>query len=100
MKANKVVKRVISNQYCVTFPTLGDLQHCTVECFSDASPGNLLCGGSHGGLVIFLCSSNSKQGPIMRQSSKVRRVAKSTLAAETLALLECCEPSIYLRDIS
>ena len=99
MKANKVVKRVMSNQYCVEFPSLGSLEHCTIECFSDASLGNLPCGGSQGGFVIFICGSNGKRSPIMWQSRKVRRVAKSTLAAEALALLDGCEAAIFLREI-
>ena len=70
-----------------------------LECYSDASFANLGDCGSQGGFVIFLPDENGHRCPIMWKSRKVRRVVKSTLAAETLALLDAAESAVYIRRI-
>ena len=49
--------------------------------------------------MIFLKDQNNKRCPIFWQSRKIRRVVKSTLSAETLALLDCAEACVYLARI-
>lgn len=97
MDANKVIKRVKTDQIRLFFPVLtGDVY---LECYSDASFANLNDCGSQGGFIIFLADENGKRCPIMWKSRKIRRIAKSTLAAETMALLEVAESAYYIGKI-
>ena len=78
------------------FPDIGGLAKASLVCYNvynDASLANLKDAGSQGGFIIFIIGSNKKYAPLKWQSRKIKRVAKSTLAAETMALLEgteCC----------
>ena len=76
-----------------------NIYNCTLECYCDASFANLPDCGSQGGFVIFLQDSNLKKCPILWKSRKIRRVVKSTLAAETLALVDCAEAAVYIKEI-
>ena len=75
------------------------MEQLTVECYSDASFGNLAGGGSQGGYIIFLSDPDGSRCPLSWQSRKVCRVVKSTLAAETLALLDAAEAGVYLANL-
>ena len=97
MEANKVVKRVKTDQISLFFPELKGEIH--LECFSDAAFANLCDSGSQGGFLIFLKDEIGNRCPIMWKSKKIRRVVTSTLAAETLALLEVAESACYLSKI-
>ena len=63
----------------------------TLICFSDASFANVKCGGSQGGLLVFLEGSDRRNMLLAWQSRKLKQVVKSTLTAETLALQELIE---------
>lgn len=97
IEANKVIKRVKTDQISLFFPMLAGDVH--LEGYSDASFANLHDSGSQGGFIIFLADERGKRCPIMWKSKKIRRVVKSTLAAETLALLEMAESAYYIRNI-
>ena len=94
LRANKVVKNAQSRAVAIKFPKLSKKQ-LSVECYSDASFGNLTNGGSQGGYIIFISDYEGTRCPIAWQSRRVRRVVKSTIAAETLALLDAAEAGIY-----
>ena len=53
VRANKVIKKVLNNQVTLKYPKL-DHNTNFIECYSDASYGNMADGGSQGGYVIFL----------------------------------------------
>ena len=60
--------------------------------FSDASHANLPDRySSAGGYIIFLIGNNKRSCPLAWEAKKIRRVVKSTLAAETLALVEAVD---------
>ena len=80
------------------FPSLGNLESLYITCFSDASFANLKSGASQGGFVIFLCGSE-KFSPTAWKSRKLKRVVKSTLSAETLALEEALESYFMIRSL-
>ena len=50
-------------------------------------------------MLIFLQDTAGKRCPILWKSKKLERKVKSTIAAETLALLEGAEYSVYLAHI-
>lgn len=96
LRLNKVIDRVKNDGIKLYMPRMEKLENCFVECFSDASFANLAGSGSQGGFVVFLRDDSGKRCPIYWQSKKIRRVVKSTLSAETLALLDCAEAAVYL----
>ena len=96
LKLNKLVYRVKQDPLNIVFPKLQEIENCILECYSDASFANLPDGGSQGGFLIFIKDTNGLRCPIYWQSRKVRRVVKSTLSAEALALLDCAETAIYI----
>lgn len=99
LRANKVVTKVKNTPFSLTFPVLENVSHLTVECYSDASFGNLSDGGSQGSYLVFLVDHRGVRSVVSWQSRKVRRVVKSTLAAETLALLDGAEASILISNL-
>ena len=96
---NKIVENLKSESVKLCFPQLGRLEYCHLECYSDASFGNITGGVSQGGYIVFLACLNGLKCPISWQSRRIRRVVKSTLAAEALALLDGAEAAVYLVQI-
>ena len=82
MKSKKVISQ---------YPNLGNVELCSIICFSDAAFGNLKKGLSLGGFIIFLYKSDENHGPVLWKSRKIQQVVKSTLAAEILAMGEALE---------
>jgi hypothetical protein len=96
IRANKTINKIKSESVLLTFPVLGDLERCRLICYTDASFANLPGGASQGGYCIFLEGPNDKRALIAWQSKKIKRVVKSTLAAETLAMQEGAEQSYVI----
>ena len=100
LRANKCVKKVKMEECCIKFPFLGDINNLNLITFSDASHANLSDGySSAGGYIIYLANNQGKSCPLSWGSKKIRRVVHSTLAAETLALVQAVDVSYYLAHI-
>lgn len=97
--ANKVIRKLKNDFVKLRYSSLGDLSCAKLICFSDASFANLQDAGSQGGNIVLLQGQNGNCVPLTWQSRKIRRVVKSTLAAETLSLLECAESAFMLRSL-
>ena len=95
----KQANRAKKEKSQIDIPDLGNLKHLKIVAYSDASFGNLTDGGSQGGYIIFLVGSNDKYMPTAWQSKHVRRVVKSTLAVETLAMVDMAEACIFYRKL-
>ncbi|CAG2196695.1 unnamed protein product [Mytilus edulis] len=85
-RVNKLLRKVRNDPVSLHFKELGE--HVELLLYTDASFGNLPDGGSQGGFVIMLLGENGKINPITWQSKKIRRVVRSTLASEALALAD------------
>ena len=85
-RANKTIKKLKSNVVKLRFPNIGQVEKAQLVPFSDASLGNMKNGGSQGGGIIFIVGENGGYAPISWNSRKIKRMVKSTIAAETLAL--------------
>ena len=96
-RANRVIKKAKSYNVSLHFPKM-DLGDLTVTAFADASHGNLRNGGSQGGMYIEVRSRTSSC-PVEWQSKRIRRAAKSTLAAETIALVDALDNAIYIQHL-
>ena len=89
--ANKFIKILKSKDVVLSFPKIDNISKVALICFSDASFANLKCGGSQGGPLVFLEGNDRKYMLLAWQSRKLKRIVKSTLTAETLALEEVIE---------
>lgn len=97
IRANKVIKYLKCEPCEVKFPQLGNTADLKLGVFCDASYANLHDGvSSAGGYIIFLMGKNDKCCPLAWKSNKIRRVVRSTLAAETLSLVESLDAAFYL----
>ena len=98
-RLNKVVTFLKNNRLQLHFPRIQCLSECVLEAYADASFANLNGSASQGGFLILLKDGRGNRCPIFWESRRVRRVVKSTLAAETLALVDCAETAIYVKQI-
>ena len=83
--ANKTIKKIKNSEVHLKFPSLENLETAKIIVYSDASFNNLPKGGSQGAHMILLSDKNQQTAPIQWQSKRIKRVVKSTLAAECLA---------------
>ena len=68
--------------------------------FSDASFANLPDRVSSSlGYIIFIVDCDDRCSVISWRSNKIKRICRSTLAAETMALIEGLEESLYLKSV-
>ena len=98
-KANESVKKLKLEHVSLQYPNLGSLKEARIVGYNDAAFANLKDSGSQGGFIIFLAGSNGNYAPIHLQSKKIKRVVKSTIAAETLELLEAAEHCFFTRTV-
>ena len=96
LRANKIVNKLKGCDVRLLFHVVGNLSECVLHVFADASYGNLPGGGSQGGYIVFLSSSSGSVCPLIWQSHRIKRVVRSTLAAETLAMVEAAEAAILM----
>ena len=96
--ANKSIKKAKSSDINIQFNNVGNLEHAKIVCYTDASFRNLKGESSQGGHIIFI-KSNKNFSPVTWQSKKIKRVVKSTLAAEALALDDAADCCFYLKTI-
>ena len=100
VKANKLLKRLQQSDSHVVVSKLQDMKTWHFVTYHDASFANLDDGGSQGAYVIFLTDeTNDLVVPIAWQSKRIKRVVKSTLAAETLSLVEGAEASFWMKSV-
>jgi hypothetical protein len=97
--ANKLIRKVHNQDTTLKFSCNFDMNACTVATFTDASFANLPNAGSQGSFVSLVVDQNGVYCPVAWQSRKIRRVVKSTLAAECLAAVEAAEISIYIASV-
>ena len=99
LKLNKVIHRLTADNMRLYFPQMSPLEECQLECFSDAAFANLSDNGSQGAFIIFLRDKKGLRYPLYWKSRKIRRVVKSTLAAETLALVDGTEACVFTKHV-
>ena len=99
-KINKVVRKAKNNQYKILYPSLESSEGLELLLFCDASYANLSDRySSAGGHLIFLKGKNGKICPVSWCSRKIRRVVKSTLAAEALSLVDGIDTCYFVRSM-
>ena len=91
--------KIHSQNVTLNFPKNFDVKSKNVVSFCDASFANLMNAGSQGAFISFIVDNNGKYSPIAWQSRKIRRVVKSTIAAECLAAVEAAEMTVFLATV-
>ena len=99
IRLNKLVERVKRDSINLYFPRLQGIMKCSLECYTDASLHNLPNCNSQEGIIIFIQDESGKRCPIFWKSKKIDRKVKSTIAAETLALVDGAEKSVEIAHI-
>ena len=97
LQANKVLRKVKQNRFSLKYVALKQPWKLVVYC--DASYANLKDGSSQGGMIIFLVDGEGRASPIAWISKKLRRVCRSTIAAETMSLLDAVDTSVWLSHL-
>ena len=97
--ANKIVRKVKGTEQSIWFPNLGDVTSLSIVVYADASYANLQDGGSQGGHVVLLVNPDRLCCPLIWSSKRIKRVVKSTIAAETLSLVEGVEAGYLMAAI-
>ena len=92
--ANKAVRYLINNPVNILVPCFSSLEDLYLEIYADAALGNLPDGASQGGYVI-LVTDGFRHVPVSWSSHKLKRVARSTLTAETLAMVDAIDDGIH-----
>ena len=84
---NKIIKNVKNSTNEIRFLQL-NLNNIELQLYTDASFNNLPNGGNQAGQIIFLTDDKNNTCPLYWNSSKIKKLARSTIAAETLSLSE------------
>lgn len=99
LRARKVLRRLKEETCGVYFPDIGSMQDARLCVFTDAAYGNLSDGvSSTAGYVVFAIGKGHAC-PLSWKSNKIKRVVRSTLAAEVLGCLEGLEDCLYLKAV-
>lgn len=98
-RALKLIKDVKFTENHILFPNLGDPVDWKIIVYTDASFANLADGfSSTYGLIAFVCG-NDNSAPLSWRSGKIKRVVRSTLGAEAMALQEGLEEAYFLQNV-
>ena len=99
-RARKLISRIQDFESFVFFPALGEMGNWTMCVYTDASHANLSDGvSSTMGCLVFVVGRGGAMCTVSWRANKIRRVVRSTLAAETMALQEGLEEAIYIRSL-
>ena len=96
IEANKIIRKIKAEHVVMKYQHLGRNDGLKIVCYSDASMGNLSDGATQGASFIALVGENGRFSPLYWQSKRIRRVVKSTLAAETLAMTEAIDNAVFI----
>ena len=93
----KCIKKLKYDDSYIFFAPLNKSDKWRIIVFSDASHANLSDGtGSMGAHVVFIVDEHGNCSPLTWHSGKIKRVVRSTIAAEALSLCEGIEDTYTL----
>ena len=98
---NKSIRKLKAVNIVLHFNDIGNIGEASTLCYCDSSFCNLKGENSQGVYmyIVFLQGSNGKVSPVTWQSKRIKRIVKSTLAEEALALDESADACFYVRTI-
>ena len=100
LRAIKKICRLKDIRSYMTFPELDKMKELKMVVCADASLGNINEGtGSTGANIIWVMDKTEHCCPIAYNAYKIKRVVRSTLAAEMLSLEEGLKANVYYRQM-
>ena len=97
-RVKKVLLKLREHESVIKFNRMNSDRSILI--FTDAAHTNLSDGiSSTSGLAVFIADKSGNMSPLSWRSNKIRRVVRSALAAETLALQESIEAALYVRHM-
>ena len=97
LRVNKVIKYLKNTDSFIKIAQF-EKNSLRLQLFMDASFNSLPNGSSEAGQIIFLSDSRNSCCPVYWNLSKIKRVVRSTLAAETLTS-DGCNVSFYVNKV-
>ena len=99
--AVKVVNRLKDIRSVISFPNLSNkVNDWKIVVFTDAALCNINNGtASTAGYIVWLMDCHGKCSPLSWHADKIKRVVRSTIAAEALSLQEGLESAFYYRKM-
>ena len=91
LEMNKLVKKAKATDIELKIPKLNNLENAKLLVFSDASFGNVSNGGSQAGYVVLVVDDERNCVVIHWGSHRIKRVVRSVLAAETMAMSDAVD---------
>ena len=100
IRASKVIHKLKEDPAVLVFPRMGDPRQWKLVLFTDAAHANLNDNGvsSMAAHVLFLVNGKGQCCALAWHAGKVKRVVRSTIAAEALSLQEGLEDAFYVRQ--
>ena len=99
ISVNKIIRTLKSGvNLSLTYVNLGDINSWKIISYADASFANLSDGGTQGGYITVIAAGGNC-GVISWQSRKIRRIVRSTLAAETIACIDGADSGYLLSTL-
>ena len=99
-RANKLIRRLQFEDIPLSFPNLGLSMDWNKLVFTYASLSNVRDCGTQRGFLIFLVNVKSLQAyPLSWRSSRLRRIARSTLSAEAIACIEGADTAVFITGL-
>ncbi len=97
-RAVKTVRKLKESESFIMLNKLSSPEDWRLVVFSDASHANLSDGAGSMGAYVLLLVEGNRCCPIAWRAAKIKRVVRSTIAAEALSLLEAIENGLYVKD--
>lgn len=98
-EVNKVIRKLKHDKVTLKFQNLGDKKLLKFLVFSDASFANLKDGHTQGGFIVAISGPEGKFSLLCWSSKRLKRVARSTISAESLALADGVDAAIFLATL-
>ena len=94
LTVNKVISKVKNSQYNIKYQPLDD--NIKKKLFTDTAFANHDDGGSQSRNLIFLADEHCNINLLQWQSKQIKWVVHSSLAAETLAMSDGVDSTVYI----
>ena len=100
MEANKTVRKLKNyNKVVIQFRDIGSFEDLDIVVHGDASHASLPDGSSQGAFIVFIRGADKHAIPVLWRSKKLKRVTKSPLASEILAVGEASDGGIFIANV-
>ena len=100
IEAAKALRKAKSGECSLLIRGLGPVSGWSLEVWTDASLFTLNEGvNSTGAMLILLVNEEGTCVPIVWQANKIKRIVRSSLEAECLALVEGLKEATFVRDV-